>query len=531
MRCTKIFAALLLINVGVCAAMENTQNNPLEKDATPRLAQANPEAAADTSSPPAKKLRLESEAKTPVAAPIAAPHKTPKRKPQASAQPTPGQIFAQRRAEKVSRDALVTIVGQAFVDELGLPWELIQDPAVPLENATLRQALFRLERRVDKLLKDSGEKVFDYSALDDFHAHLFRFVKNTTSVHRERIKSVAEIYFSSGLFSGCTLQIHKKSGGVQLGKRVLVTFEGDTVPVTYYVKTHSRGWLSSKSTASKDVDGREIFVYKLLEYLGRGCQTHFLHRSLQDVYLATLDANIKVQPPEGERPHPTDTKDFILFSRVTDDRHDKQSRTTLGKALWGRLHESVLAHRHPKGGWGIDVENEIQSTQDTKAINFIHEAAVMNILSRILHLHDFLNNPDNFGFIYLEEDTLRCRGIDFRLDCDQENFRVDEKDIISFLKGNGQLRINDAHPALSYALCKRPANHRVREALDILSQGRLQNFENCVKRATTCVEQYFNQDVFEEKRDDLLLTLHEYCDSIVANARFFKEQFAKHLAS
>lgn len=51
------------------------------------------------------------------------------------------------------------------------------------------------------------------------------------------------------------------------------------------------------------------------------------------------------------------------------------------------------------------------------------------------------------------------------------------------------------------------------------------------KRATTCVEQYFNQDVFEEKRENLLPTLHEYCDSIVANARFFKEQFTEHLAA
>ena len=175
------------------------------------------------------------------------------------------------------------------------------------------------------------------------------------------------------------------------------------------------------------------------------------------------------------------------------------------------------------------MENEIQSAQDTKAISFIHEAAVMNILSRILHLHDFLNNPDNFGFIYLEEDTLRCRGIDFRLDFDQKDFRVGEKDMTSFLKGNGQLHINDAHPALSYALCSRPANHRVREALDILSHGRLQNFEDCVRRATTCVEQYFNQDIFEEKRDNLLLTLREYCNSIVGNARFFKEQFTEHL--
>lgn len=76
MRCTKIFAALLLINVGVCAAMENTQH-PLEntpEDATPRLAQANPETAEDTSSPPTKKLRLE-KAKTPVAAPNQRPNK------------------------------------------------------------------------------------------------------------------------------------------------------------------------------------------------------------------------------------------------------------------------------------------------------------------------------------------------------------------------------------------------------------------------------------------------------------------------
>ena len=43
------------------------------------------------------------------------------------------------------------------------------------------------------------------------------------------------------------------------------------------------------STAAEPIHPQELMVYKVLERLGFGCETHFLQRSFEDVYIATLD--------------------------------------------------------------------------------------------------------------------------------------------------------------------------------------------------------------------------------------------------
>ena len=54
----------------------------------------------------------------------------------------------------------------------------------------------------------------------------------------------------------------------------------------YHVKTHSTGRLLCISPVAKSVNPRELLVYIVLERLGFGCETHFLQRNLQDVYIA-----------------------------------------------------------------------------------------------------------------------------------------------------------------------------------------------------------------------------------------------------
>ena len=51
------------------------------------------------------------------------------------------------------------------------------------------------------------------------------------------------------------------------------------------VKTKSSGPIFAKL-----ISAYELLIYKVLEHLGVGCETHFMHRITEDVYIATLDA-------------------------------------------------------------------------------------------------------------------------------------------------------------------------------------------------------------------------------------------------
>lgn len=59
----------------------------------------------------------------------------------------------------------------------------------------------------------------------------------------------------------------------------------------YYVKTHSKGLKSGHSSAAQRLIPQELMVYKVLEDLAKGCESHFFGRGGRHLYIATLDAN------------------------------------------------------------------------------------------------------------------------------------------------------------------------------------------------------------------------------------------------
>jgi hypothetical protein len=120
---------------------------------------------------------------------------------------------------------------------------------------------------------------------------LLKLRDQISGIHEERLERCALEYFAHFFRGVSTVEFRPKLGGVQMGSQAHVTFPDGTT-LKYHIKTHSGGRRASHSSAAKLIDPRELLVYKFLAYIGMGCESHFFHQSLEDVFIATLDAGV-----------------------------------------------------------------------------------------------------------------------------------------------------------------------------------------------------------------------------------------------
>ncbi|MEH0002575.1 MAG: hypothetical protein V6Z78_03290 [Holosporaceae bacterium] len=261
--------------------LERDLQNVLQAGAPPLVTASASDAtgdAANKAEPSAKKPKMM--AAHDETAPQATAHlATPKRLSAPQTQLTPGQMLSKKRAQLLKRENLVRILGEETVAELDVGWPLIEDPNTSPDHPTARVTLFRLIKSLtfltNRLRNDPNTKV-NLSDLREFYLATLELKMQLSTVHNERLEQKAEAFFTWDRFKDCHYQIKHKTGGVQMGLRALVTFPGTQTPITYYVKTHSRGLASERSSAAKRVNSQELVVYKLLEALGFGCEVHFL---------------------------------------------------------------------------------------------------------------------------------------------------------------------------------------------------------------------------------------------------------------
>ena len=200
---------------------------------------------------------------------------------------TPGQMLSEKRAQLLKRENLVRIVGEETVAELDVDWPLIENPNTSPDHPGARVTLFRLIKSLTFLTRRLGndpDAKVNLSDLREFYLATLELKMQLSAVHNERLVRKSEAFFTWDRFKDCHYQLKHKTGGVQMGLRALVTFPGTQTPITYYVKTHSRGLASERSSAAKRVNSQELVVYKLLESLGFGCEVHFFERSPQCLY-------------------------------------------------------------------------------------------------------------------------------------------------------------------------------------------------------------------------------------------------------
>ena len=409
---------------------------------------------------------------------------------------TPGKIMAQRQKEELSRDRFVDVLGESIIDQWGVDWEMLSDDSRAFDDPTKRLNINRILSKMDKIRSHVNP---DFYRL---YGESSMIKREMDTVHSDRLDSVTIKYFTS-YFPGARVECDVKSIGVQLGAKanVLLT-TGETKK--YHVKTHSAGRLSSRSTNAKVVDPKELLVYKVLEYAGFGCETHFLQRSIEDVYIATLDAGYNGS--------------FNVFSRATGGQYQRGD-DVLGRTLWSLL-DSV--DEDPRKNDYIAIETSAQS--DTLTQNFMLQISALDLLSRILRLHDLLNNPDNFGFFTQADQPPSLKVIDFRVS-DELIFKVNEDHFGGFLIGNGIYNYVGSHRTMRYCLRDRPIESRVNTALYTLKEGSLAQAHTCVERAYGEVCRYITTtDVFATSIPKMMEQLTIFNEAIHHNISFFHEK-------
>eukprot|EP01041_Mallomonas_annulata_P010668 gene10668-22262_t len=291
------------------------------------------------------------------------------------------------------------------------------------------------------------------------------------------------------------VQYDLKTYGVQYGIKAKVILQS-TEEKVFHIKTHSKGRLADQHIVPKAVNPRELFVYKIFEHTKIGCESHFLERSITDVYIATMDA-----AGHGGS--------FDTFARVT------KGDAEYGKSIWG----SLSIHSDPTKNIASEIEMEIQT--DVTAQNFLLQLSSLDMLTRILQLSDLIDNPDNFGFLKREGQNPVLKVVDFHV-FDPKGVIASGQNFEAFLAGNGWFKYSGVHPVIRYGLRKRPVKDRVATALDVLTKTTLSKLDEHVRRAYEDVRSYIvDTAVFEDVRSQLLEDLDLYNKAVRSNIQFF----------
>jgi hypothetical protein len=239
---------------------------------------------------------------------------------------SPGEALSKRLAAFLQRQKFAVVLGLDTIDAWEVDWPVMGNPEISFCNPRKAALMSQLHPRLRGISKKPQQS-------DDFWRFHYEFLKLRTDIdeiHAERLKFCAEQFLAQRFPNATAVQFFPKLSGVQLGTRARVTLP-DGELLKYYIKTHSGGKVASASSAAKGIDPRELLVYKVLEHLGVGCETHFFHRSFEDVFIATLDAG-----------HAKGSS-FSTFQRATGI-HETCGEPIHDDTLWGSLHSQLNRH-------------------------------------------------------------------------------------------------------------------------------------------------------------------------------------------
>ena len=414
---------------------------------------------------------------------------------------TLGELLLQLQVRVLKKERLVSVLGAQTVDSCCLDWERIGNPDTAFDDSQKLIATRRLSAALDSriLRQPQTNPEFDNLLTDVTKIRVF-----SAEVHSKRLERVAIDFFQSS-FPNSALNIEEKHSGIQMGLKVVVILMNGEKR-RYHVKTHSLGLLASRSSVAQSANPREFMVYKLLERLGFGCETFFLQRSLQDVYIATLDAG-----------HGGSFQTFDTAAGVGGRGNDSM----YGSTLWGIL-------QHNREDARLNDANTIEAAieSDPIARSFLEQITAIDLISRILRVHDLLNNTQNFGFFVTAGKLPALKIIDFRI---SDDIHVDNEQFRGFLAGNGKYCYALSHRTVRYGLHDRPVSNRVHAALHCLSQGLLCRFHQCIDEAYQDVLKYVSEakefvesvDVFSNQLATFQVALHE-------NVDMFRENLERH---
>ena len=253
---------------------------------------------------------------------------------------------------------------------------------------------------------------------------LFQYINQQT----KPLEEAAKIYFEALLKAQgkkiVAINFFSKPDGDQLGRRMQIEYQHPDSKnkhrIMYHIKTHQHG-STSRGSSTKPVDAKELFIYKVFQYIGFGPKVHFFFNSLSrgGFFIATQDAAFTKQTAR--------TKLFSTYEQMRDKNllsEDEETYTNLSS---------------------------------------------LDILSRIFNIRDVTTNPSNFGCTLINNTDRKWQILDFRIETyDQYTYNGIFE---GFRAGNGMYNY---HGFLGNTLRDRPENDRMKTAakvIDILENG------------------------------------------------------------
>jgi len=313
-----------------------------------------------------------------------------------------------------------------------------------------------------------------------------------------------------------------KEEGAQIGTKAHVIFADGVPSMTCHVKAHQNYGASSSglpSSQRKEIDLRELLVYKMLEHIGFGPKVHFItHRKADDadlyhnaLFIATQ--NVSHTKVVGKEKQFHKARDLFSY-----DRDEFKGDPVFFESYTAELREAA--------------------TSPTKLA-----ATIFDLLGRILYLTDM--NEDNFGRINSAE-KVKWKMVDFMINpVGRDYYLGKDRGVEGFIKGNGAFRYT-RKTLLSTALTERDRSEKIivgKEAIELLHGGRRSlsrpethkmGFVEAIERAFREVLEYMEADIGGQSRAALLglhdartsyAQLREYVDAALANFHDFLNGF------
>jgi hypothetical protein len=156
----------------------------------------------------------------------------------------------------------------------------------------------------------------------------------------------------------------------------------------------------------------------------------------------------------------------------------------------------------------------------------LEQITAVDLISRILRVHDLLNNTQNFGCFVTAGKLPAFKIIDFRI---SDDIQVDNERFRGFLAGYGTCSYISSHRTLRYGLHDRPVSNRVHAALHCLSQGPLCNFHQCIDQAHQDVLNFVSEaKEFVEMVVPLSNKLGAFQAALHQNVNIFRDNLERH---
>ena len=259
-----------------------------------------------------------------------------------------------------------------------------------------------------------------------------------------------------------------KKGGDQLGRTMRITYENTQTQkkhtVQYYIKTHQYGSKSGKSS-TKPLDPKELFIYKVLEYVGLGPKVEFCLNPLSPggFYIATQDCSFS-ELDEDQK--------FLTL----DDLKNKQQE-------------------NPK-----DTDELLCQMQEAISTGF----AAADILSRLFCLRDVITNSGNSGFV-LSHNKYEFKIIDFIVETRFDSYFSDRL-FAGYKSGNGAFNYNDDSFLKKYLILEGSDKTKIAQdaAQKFFLDANKTLLEDAIKEAHAYVYQYVS-----ERRQSLKISIDQ----------------------